>query len=79
MSFLSNTSFQYSFDFESDTPLNFRQLLSMAHIRDGIILLTSDLMLYFFKFNYDIIFPGRGLPNFGTGSFFGSYPWKTDL
>ncbi|CAD8108546.1 unnamed protein product [Paramecium primaurelia] len=35
--------------------LNYRQFISMTHINDGMIAITSDLIVYLLKFNYNFL------------------------
>lgn len=43
----------FSYEFEIDTPLNFREFVGMVHINDGMLAITSDAIAYLIKFNYD--------------------------
>lgn len=45
--------FNFSYEFELDTPLNFREFIGMVHINDGMLAITSDAIAYLIKFNYD--------------------------
>ena len=54
-------------DIEGDTPLNFRQFTGLAHIRDGLIAITSDLVIYMLKFNYNKITNSKDFLTYGNG------------
>lgn len=43
----------FSYEFENDTPFNFRSFIGMVHVNDGMIAITSDAIAYLLKFNYD--------------------------
>lgn len=43
----------FSYEFEVDTPFNFREFIAMVHINDGMLAITSDAIAYLIKFNYD--------------------------
>lgn len=54
---------------EYDTKLQpFDKIVTMAHIRDGILVITSDFFLYMLKFNYQ---------NFSSE--FAKITWKADF
>ena len=59
--------FLNSVDIEGDTPLNFRQFTGLAHIRDGLIAITSDLVIYMLKFNYNKITNSKDFLTYGNG------------
>ncbi|CAD8185889.1 unnamed protein product [Paramecium pentaurelia] len=63
-------------DFEQDTILNFRQFVSMIHITDGMLAITSDSVAYLLKFNYDSVFEHDFLEK---GQQFARILWKVDL
>ena len=62
-----NIYFLNSVDIEGDTPLNFRQFTGLAHIRDGLIAITSDLVIYMLKFNYNKITNSKDFLTYGNG------------
>ncbi|CAD8070441.1 unnamed protein product [Paramecium primaurelia] len=63
-------------DFESDTILNFRQFVSMVHIKDGMLAITSDSIAYLLKFNYNTVFEHDFEEK---GQKFARILWKADL
>ncbi|CAD8079808.1 unnamed protein product [Paramecium primaurelia] len=63
-------------DFEQDTILNFRQFVSMIHITDGMLAITSDSIAYLLKFNYDTVFEHDFVEK---GQQFAKILWKVDL
>ncbi|CAK67675.1 unnamed protein product (macronuclear) [Paramecium tetraurelia] len=63
-------------DFESDTILNFRQFVSMVHIKDGMLAITSDSVAYLLKFNYNTVFEHDFEEK---GQKFARILWKADL
>ncbi|CAD8127226.1 unnamed protein product [Paramecium sonneborni] len=63
-------------DFEQDTVLNFRQFVSMVHIKDGMLAITSDSIAYLLKFNYKTVFEHDFQE---TGQQFARILWKADL
>ncbi|CAD8128009.1 unnamed protein product [Paramecium sonneborni] len=63
-------------DFESDTILNFRQFVSMVHIKDGMLAITSDSIAYLLKFNYETVYEHDFEE---TGQQFARILWRADL
>ncbi|CAD8072790.1 unnamed protein product [Paramecium primaurelia] len=67
------------YEFENDTPLNFRQFIGMVHVNDGMIAITSDSIAYFLKFNYDKVINQDGFETYGNSGDFAGVIWKANL
>ncbi|CAD8149729.1 unnamed protein product [Paramecium octaurelia] len=67
------------YEFENDTPLNFRQFIGMVHVNDGMIAITSDSVAYLLKFNYDQVINQHGFATYGNGGDFAGVIWKANL
>ncbi|CAD8173922.1 unnamed protein product [Paramecium octaurelia] len=67
------------YEFENDTPLNFRQFIGMVHVNDGMIAITSDSVAYLLKFNYDKVISQHGFATYGNGGDFAGVVWKANL
>ncbi|CAK79621.1 unnamed protein product (macronuclear) [Paramecium tetraurelia] len=67
------------YEFENDTPLNFRQFIGMVHVNDGMIAITSDSVAYLLKFNYDKVISQHGFAKYGNGGDFAGLVWKANL
>jgi len=51
----------------------------MVHIRDGMLAITSDSVMYMLKFNYNQIYKSSEFTTYGNGKEFASVVWKADL
>ncbi|CAK56089.1 unnamed protein product (macronuclear) [Paramecium tetraurelia] len=67
------------YDFEMDTPLNFREFIGMVHINDGMLAITSDAVAYLIKFNYDNVLSKQGFATYGNSVDFAGVIWKANL
>ncbi|CAK90950.1 unnamed protein product (macronuclear) [Paramecium tetraurelia] len=67
------------YEFEIDTPLNFREFIGMVHINDGMLAITSDAIAYLIKFNYDNVISSQGFTSYGNSKDFAGVIWKANL
>ncbi|CAD8065923.1 unnamed protein product [Paramecium sonneborni] len=67
------------YEFENDTPLNFRQFIGMVHVNDGMIAITSDSVAYFMKFNYNKVLNEHSFTTYGNKADFAGVIWKANL
>ncbi|CAD8048031.1 unnamed protein product [Paramecium sonneborni] len=67
------------YEFEMDTPLNFREFVGMVHINDGMLAITSDDIAYLIKFNYDNVLQKQGFTMYGNAKDFAGVTWKANL
>ncbi|CAD8050349.1 unnamed protein product [Paramecium primaurelia] len=67
------------YEFEIDTPLNFREFVGMVHINDGMLAITSDAIAYLIKFNYDNVLQSSGFTTYGNSKDFAGVIWKANL
>ncbi|CAD8043391.1 unnamed protein product [Paramecium primaurelia] len=67
------------YEFELDTPLNFREFIGMVHINDGMLAITSDAIAYLIKFNYDNVLSKQGFTTYGNSIDFAGVIWKANL
>ncbi|CAD8072788.1 unnamed protein product [Paramecium primaurelia] len=65
--------------YQEETPLNFGQFISMVHVRDGFIAITSNAKIYHLKFNYNYIHEIFSFPEYGNPYEFAGFRWKVDL
>ncbi|CAD8072740.1 unnamed protein product [Paramecium sonneborni] len=67
------------YEFENDTPLNFRQFIGMVHVNDGMIAITSDSIAYLIKFNYNKVIHEHGFATYGNSADFAGVIWKANI
>ncbi|CAD8052638.1 unnamed protein product [Paramecium sonneborni] len=67
------------YEFEKDTPLNFREFIGMVHVNDGMLAITSDAVAYLIKFNYDNVLQKQGFTMYGNAKDFAGVTWKANL